>query len=167
MKRVATLLASSKHSQLEGPSGTVSDPSWLFAPQWYGRALYTPGRTTIIVGTIFLHCILTLPQHQRYGYGKLLIEFSLELLELLMKHSDGEMSIDEIAHKMSITHADVTNTCATLGLFKHYKGSHIICLSDAVIERYEKSKTKRKRIDPECLRWKPPVFTRDQLQFGF
>ncbi|KAJ7217849.1 histone acetyltransferase, MYST superfamily [Mycena pura] len=143
-------------------------------------------------------CILTLPQHQRYGYGKLLIEFSYELskkeaklgspekplsdlgllsyrsywadtiLELLMKHSDGEMSIDEIAHKTSITHADVTNTCATLGLFKHYKGSHIICLSDAVIERYEKSKTKRKRrIDPECLRWKPPVFTRDQLRFGF
>ncbi|KAF7321690.1 Histone acetyltransferase [Mycena kentingensis (nom. inval.)] len=143
-------------------------------------------------------CILTLPQHQRYGYGKLLIEFSYELskkegklgspekplsdlgllgyrsywadtiLELLMKHADGEMSIDEIAQRTSITHADITNTCATLGLFKHYKGSHIICLSDAILERYEKSKTKRKRrIDPECLRWKPPVFTRDQLRFGF
>ncbi|KAF7306068.1 Histone acetyltransferase [Mycena chlorophos] len=143
-------------------------------------------------------CILTLPQHQRYGYGKLLIEFSYELskkegklgspekplsdlgllsyrsywadtiLELLMKHTDGEMTIDEIANRTSITHADITNTCATLGLFKHYKGSHIICLSDAIIERYEKSKQKRKRrIDPECLRWKPPVFTRDQLRFGF
>ncbi|KAJ7072131.1 histone acetyltransferase, MYST superfamily [Mycena amicta] len=143
-------------------------------------------------------CILTLPQHQRYGYGKLLIEFSYELskkegklgspekplsdlgllgyrsywadaiLELLMRHTDGEMSIDEIAQRTSITHADITNTCATLGLFKHYKGSHIICLSDAVIERYEKSKAKRKRrIDADCLRWKPPVFTRDQLRFGF
>ncbi|KAF7315482.1 Histone acetyltransferase [Mycena indigotica] len=160
-------------------------------------------------------CILTLPQHQRYGYGKLLIEFSYELskkegklgspekplsdlgllgyrsywadtiLELLMKHTDGDMSIDDIAQKTSITHADITNTympsflvqvantdsqprCATLGLFKHYKGTHIICLSDAVVERYEKSKAKRKRrIDPECLRWKPPVFTRDQLRFGF
>ncbi|KAJ7287849.1 histone acetyltransferase, MYST superfamily [Mycena rebaudengoi] len=143
-------------------------------------------------------CILTLPQHQRFGYGKLLIEFSYELskkegklgspekplsdlgllgyrsywadtiLELLMNWGDGEMSIDDIAQKTSITHADVTNTCATLGLFKHYKGSHIICLNNAVIERYEKSKTKRRRrINPEHLKWKPPVFTRDQLRFGF
>ncbi|KAJ7647149.1 histone acetyltransferase, MYST superfamily [Roridomyces roridus] len=143
-------------------------------------------------------CILTLPQHQRFGYGKLLIEFSYELskkegklgspekplsdlgllgyrsywadtiLELLMNSGDGEMSIDDIAQKTSITHADVTNTCATLGLFKHYKGSHIICLNNAVIERYEKSKNKRKRrINAEHLRWKPPVFTRDQLRFGF
>ncbi|KAJ7902104.1 histone acetyltransferase, MYST superfamily [Mycena olivaceomarginata] len=143
-------------------------------------------------------CILTLPQHQRFGYGKLLIEFSYELskkegklgspekplsdlgllgyrsywadtiLELLMNSGDGEMSIDDIAQKTSITHADVTNTCATLGLFKHYKGSHIICLNNAVLERYEKSRNKRKRrINPEQLRWKPPVFTRDQLRFGF
>jgi histone acetyltransferase HTATIP len=85
-------------------------------------------------------CILTLPQHQRFGYGKLLIEFSYELskkegklgspekplsdlgllgyrsywadtiLELLMNSGDGEMSIDDIAQKTSITHADVTNT---------------------------------------------------------
>ncbi|KAJ6500116.1 histone acetyltransferase, MYST superfamily [Mycena vitilis] len=143
-------------------------------------------------------CILTLPQHQRFGYGKLLIEFSYELskkegklgspekplsdlgllgyrsywadtiLELLMNSGDGEMSIDDIAQKTAITHADVTNTCATLGLFKHYKGSHIICLNNAVLERYEKSRNKRKRrINPEHLRWKPPVFTRDQLRFGF
>ncbi|KAJ7187975.1 histone acetyltransferase, MYST superfamily [Mycena filopes] len=142
-------------------------------------------------------CILTLPQHQRFGYGKLLIEFSYELskkegklgspekplsdlgllgyrsywadtiLELLMS-SGEEMSIDDIAQKTSITHADVTNTCATLGLFKHYKGSHIICLNNAVLERIEKSRSKRKRrINPEHLRWKPPVFTRDQLRFGF
>lgn len=85
-------------------------------------------------------CILTLPQHQRFGYGKLLIEFSYELskkegklgspekplsdlgllgyrsywadtiLELLVNSGDGEMSIDDIAQKTSITHADVTNT---------------------------------------------------------
>jgi len=84
-------------------------------------------------------CILTLPQHQRHGYGKLLIEFSYELskkegklgspekplsdlgllgyraywgeiiVELLL-NSDGEISIDEIAQKTSITHADVMNT---------------------------------------------------------
>ncbi|EAU91024.2 histone acetyltransferase ESA1 [Coprinopsis cinerea okayama7 len=143
-------------------------------------------------------CILTLPQHQRHGYGKLLIEFSYELskkegklgspekplsdlgllgyraywaeaiIDLLLSTPEGELSIDEIAHKTSITHADIMNTCTTLQLFKHYKGGHAICLNNAVLEKYNKSKAKRKRrIHPECLRWKPPVFTRDQLRFGF
>ena len=84
-------------------------------------------------------CILTLPQHQRHGYGKLLIEFSYELskkecklgspekplsdlgllgyraywaetiIDLLMNTTE-EISIDDIAQKTSITHADVMNT---------------------------------------------------------
>ncbi|KAF9010544.1 histone acetyltransferase, MYST superfamily [Cyathus striatus] len=143
-------------------------------------------------------CILTLPQHQRHGYGKLLIEFSYELskkegklgspekplsdlgllgyraywaetiIDLLLNTPDGELSIDDIAQKTSITHADVMNTCTTLQLFKHYKGQHIICLNNAVLEKHQKSKNKRRRrIHPECLKWKPPVFTRDQLRFGF
>ena len=85
-------------------------------------------------------CILTLPQHQRHGYGKLLIEFSYELskkegklgspekplsdLGLLSYRSywaekivqmlvdaDDDLSIDDIAQKTSITHADVHYTC--------------------------------------------------------
>ncbi|KIK97792.1 hypothetical protein PAXRUDRAFT_824562 [Paxillus rubicundulus Ve08.2h10] len=140
-------------------------------------------------------CILTLPQHQRHGYGKLLIEFSYELskkegklgspekplsdlgllgyraywaeviVELLLNTTD-ELSIDDIAQKTSITHADIMNTCTTLQLFKHYKGQHIICLSDAVLEKHEKARSKRRRrIHPEHIIWKPPVFTRDQLRF--
>lgn len=84
-------------------------------------------------------CILTLPQHQRHGYGKVLIEFSYELskkegklgspekplsdlgllgyraywaetiVELLITSQD-ELSIDDIAQKTAITHADVMNT---------------------------------------------------------
>ncbi|KAH6914374.1 histone acetyltransferase ESA1 [Coprinopsis sp. MPI-PUGE-AT-0042] len=143
-------------------------------------------------------CILTLPQHQRHGYGKLLIEFSYELskkegklgspekplsdlgllgyraywaeaiIDLLLATPDGELSIDEIAQKTSITHSDIMNTCTTLQLLKHYKGGHAICLNNAVMEKYNKSKAKRRRrIQPEALKWKPPVFTRDQLRFGF
>jgi len=142
-------------------------------------------------------CILTLPQHQRHGYGKLIIEFSYELskkegklgspekplsdlgllsyraywaetiVELLYNSTD-ELSIDDIAQKTSITHADVMNTCNTLQLFKHYKGQHIICLPEAVLERHEKVRNKhRRRIYSEHLIWKPPVFTRDQLRFGW
>ncbi|TCD69826.1 Histone acetyltransferase [Steccherinum ochraceum] len=142
-------------------------------------------------------CILTLPQHQRFGYGKLLIEFSYELskkeqklgspekplsdlgllsyraywadtiIELLLSTSD-DISIDDIAQKTSITHADIMNTCTTLQLFKHYKGQHVISLPDTLQERHRKSKEKRKRrINPESLAWRPPVFTRDQLRFGW
>ncbi|KAG2747378.1 hypothetical protein P692DRAFT_20737452 [Suillus brevipes Sb2] len=140
-------------------------------------------------------CILTLPQHQRHGFGKLLIEFSYELskkegklgspekplsdlgllgyraywaeviVELLINTTD-ELSIDDIAQKTSITHADIMNTCTTLQLFKHYKGQHIICLSEAVLEKHEKVRNKRRRrIYADNLIWKPPVFTRDQLRF--
>ncbi|KAF9469940.1 histone acetyltransferase, MYST superfamily [Collybia nuda] len=143
-------------------------------------------------------CILTLPQHQRHGYGKLLIEFSYELskkesklgspekplsdlgllsyraywaetiIELLINSPDGELSVDDIAQRTAITHADVMNTCMTLQLFKHYKGQHIICLNNAVMEKHQKSLSKRRRrIHSDRLKWKPPVFTRDQLRFGW
>jgi histone acetyltransferase HTATIP len=55
-----------------------------------------------------------------------------------------------------------------LELFKHYKGQNVICLSEAVMERHAKAQAKRRRrIHPENLIWKPPVFTRDQLRFGW
>lgn len=90
-------------------------------------------------------CILTLPQHQRHGYGKVLIEFSYELskkegklgspekplsdlgllsyraywgetiVELLVNTTE-ELSIDDIAQKTSITHADVMNTYVALSI---------------------------------------------------
>jgi histone acetyltransferase HTATIP len=142
-------------------------------------------------------CILTLPQHQRHGFGKLIIEFSYELSKKegklgspekplsdlgllsyraywadtivdLLVNSSEELSIDDIAQKTAITHADVMNTCTTLQLFKHYKGQHIICISDAILERHAKWLSKRRRhIHAEHLIWKPPVFTRDQLRFGW
>jgi histone acetyltransferase HTATIP len=89
-------------------------------------------------------CILTLPQHQRHGYGKLLIEFSYELskkeaklgspekplsdlgllgyraywaetiIELLINSADGELSVDDIAQRTAITHADVMNTYVSI-----------------------------------------------------
>jgi histone acetyltransferase HTATIP len=85
-------------------------------------------------------CILTLPQYQRHGYGKTLIEFSYELskkeqklgspekplsdlgllsyraywadtiVELLLTTPDNEISIDEIAQKTSIVHSDIMHT---------------------------------------------------------
>lgn len=88
-------------------------------------------------------CILTLPQYQRMGFGKLLIEFSYELskkegklgspekplsdlgllsyraywaetiVEILLNSRD-DISIDEIATKSSIVHSDVMHTYVDL-----------------------------------------------------
>ena len=84
-------------------------------------------------------CILTLPQHQRKGYGKLLIQFSYELSKVegkygspekplsdlgllsyraywqeeivkLLANGDEEISLDEIAARTSIAHADIMHT---------------------------------------------------------
>lgn len=86
-------------------------------------------------------CILTLPQYQRHGFGRVLIEFSYELtkkegklgspekplsdlgllgyraywqekiIDLLVNADDQEeLSIDDIAQRTAITHADVLNT---------------------------------------------------------
>ncbi|SPO37998.1 probable ESA1 - histone acetyltransferase [Pseudozyma flocculosa] len=142
-------------------------------------------------------CILTLPQHQRCGYGKLLIEFSYELtkrenklgspekplsdlgllgyraywaetiVELLLK-TDEDISIEEVAHKTAIVHADVLHTCMALNMLKQYQGKHYLVLSDAVIAQHDRqAKKKRRRINPDKLNWTPPVFSRQQLQFGW
>ncbi|KAI8459888.1 histone acetyltransferase htatip, partial [Phakopsora pachyrhizi] len=145
-------------------------------------------------------CILTLPQYQRLGFGKLLIEFSYELskkegklgspekplsdlgllsyrayweevivgfiLESLDRNED--VSIDEIAQKTAIVHADIMHVCQALQMLKYHNKQHIFCLSEAIIERYQKMKRKkRRRIQTNQLSWKPPVFSRAQLQFGF
>ncbi|CDK28668.1 unnamed protein product [Kuraishia capsulata CBS 1993] len=143
-------------------------------------------------------CILTLPQYQRHGYGKLLIQFSYELskvegktgspekplsdlgllsyraywadtiVSLLAESSTAEMSIDEISSQTSMTTTDILHTLQTLNMLKYYKGQHIICLTDQVMESYEKlTKKKRHLLDPSKLVWRPPVFTASQLRFGW
>ncbi|KAI8854049.1 acyl-CoA N-acyltransferase [Chytridium lagenaria] len=99
-------------------------------------------------------CILTLPQYQRMGYGKLLIAFSYELskiekktgspekplsdlgllsyrsfwadtlLEKLYKYK-GEITIAELSEETSITADDIMHTLQTLDLLKYYRGQFI------------------------------------------
>lgn len=96
-------------------------------------------------------CILTLPQYQRSGYGRLLIEFSYTLskregkqgspekplsdLGLLsyraywqetvvdaLLEAKGEITVDELAQKMAMTPADVLHTLLSLNALKFYVG---------------------------------------------
>ncbi|CAO3594944.1 unnamed protein product [Absidia cylindrospora] len=140
-------------------------------------------------------CILTLPQYQRHGFGKLLIGFSyllskaegrtgspekplsdLGLLSYRAYWTDtivdyllsatGDVTIDEIALHTSISTQDILHTLQNIGALKYYRGQHIICLGDKVIEQWERSKSKRKRvISPDKLDWKPLHFSASQLRF--
>lgn len=116
-------------------------------------------------------CILTLPQYQRSGFGRLLIEFSYTLskregkqgspekplsdLGLLsyraywqetivdsLLESKGEVTIDELATKCAMTATDVLHTLLSLSALKFYKGQHVVVLTDAVIAQKEKQREK-------------------------
>lgn len=126
-------------------------------------------------------CILTLPQYQRAGWGRLLIQFSYELskregkngspekplsdlgllsyraywaetlVDLIMT-SSVEVTIDELANRTSMTTQDVLHTLQNLNMLKYHKGSHIIYVSEQTVGDYEKWKKKRKRsIEPDGL----------------
>ena len=140
-------------------------------------------------------CILTLPQYQRKGYGKLLIAFSYELsliekktgspekplsdLGLLSYRSywadviidycmncRGEISIQEISEATSISTDDIMNTIHSMDILKFYKGSFVLYLDEKSVAQYEKNKNKkREKIDPSKLDWVPPKFLPSQLTF--
>lgn len=118
-------------------------------------------------------CILTLPQYQRKGFGKLLIAFSYELskregklgspekplsdlgllgyraywqetiVDLLM---DGrtDANIEELGAATAMTTNDVLHTLQNLHMIKTSKNQHVIVLTDAVVAQWKKQKEKEK-----------------------
>lgn len=121
-------------------------------------------------------CILTLPQYQRLGYGKLLIQFSYELSKkegklgspekplsdlgllsyraywaetiaaLLIEDKPREISVEEIATQTSMTTTDILHTLQTMNMLRYYKGQHIICITDQVSQAHDKLKKKNKHV---------------------
>ncbi|MCJ1239622.1 Histone acetyltransferase [Varicellaria rhodocarpa] len=139
-------------------------------------------------------CILTLPQYQRKGFGKVLIQFSYELskregklgspekplsdlgllgyraywqdtiVDLLMEEGRSEVTVEELGALSAMTTADVLHTLQNLNMLRYNKGQHAVVLSDALVEQKERQREREKvrgkrKIDPERLMWKPPVFT--------
>ncbi|KAA8901385.1 acyl-CoA N-acyltransferase [Sphaerosporella brunnea] len=138
-------------------------------------------------------CILTLPQYQRHGYGKLLIAFSYELSKRegklgspekplsdlgllsyraywqdtivdLLLDVKGEITIDELASMSAMTTQDVIHTLQNLNMLKYYKGQHVIVLTDAILAQKERQRERQKvkgyrKLEPDNLQWKPPVFS--------
>lgn len=140
-------------------------------------------------------CILTLPQYQRMGFGKLLIQFSYELSKIerktgspekplsdlgllsyrsywadtiveLLYETKRDLSIVEISEITSITSEDILHTLQSMDLIRYYKGQFVLYLSEKNITYHEKNMAKnRTRIDPSCLDWVPPKFLPSQLRF--
>ncbi|KAL4735180.1 hypothetical protein BDV11DRAFT_208719 [Aspergillus similis] len=121
-----------------------------------------------------LACILTLPQYQRRGYGRLLISFSYELskregkvgspekplsdlgllgyrqywretlVEILMDSGRETVSENELAMLTSMTEKDVHETLVTFKMLRYNKGQWIIVLTDEVIEERNRRLEKEK-----------------------
>lgn len=83
-----------------------------------------------------------------------------------------EISIEEISQITCMTTTDILHTLSTLQILRYYKGQHIIVITDQIMSLYEKlvKKVKEKKkheLDPEKLQWTPPIFTANQLRFGW
>lgn len=142
-----------------------------------------------------LACILTLPQHQRKGWGKVLISFSYELakrtghigspekplsdlglisyrsywadaiLSVISEHS-GDISIEELSAMTCITCEDILHTIQALDLLCYFRGQHIMLLSEKILADMQRQGKRRSVvIDPSFLKWTPPVFTLHQLRY--
>ncbi|KAJ2708934.1 Histone acetyltransferase, partial [Coemansia sp. D1744] len=110
-----------------------------------------------------LACILTLPQYQRMGFGRVLMQFSYELskaegkvgspekplsdlgllsyrtfwsemlVDLLVGY-DGEISIDDLSQLTCFTVQDIMHALFSLDAIRYYHGQHCIVLSERVME---------------------------------
>ncbi|CCX32049.1 acyl-CoA N-acyltransferase [Pyronema domesticum] len=119
-------------------------------------------------------CILTLPQYQRHGYGKLLIAFSYELtkreaklgspekplsdlgllsyraywqdtiVDILLDWKGGDLTIDELSNCSAMTTQDIIHTLQNLNMLKYYKGQHVIVLTDAILAQKERQRERQR-----------------------
>jgi histone acetyltransferase HTATIP len=116
-----------------------------------------------------------MPQYQRMGYGKVLIEFSYELskvekkmgspekplsdlgllsyrsfwsdiiLEKLIDYR-GDLTIGQLSDITAFTTEDILSTLQSMDVLRYYKGQFVICLSPKHHQQYEKFKSKKNRI---------------------
>ncbi|PVU94811.1 hypothetical protein BB559_002927 [Furculomyces boomerangus] len=142
-----------------------------------------------------LACILTLPQHQRGGYGRLLIQFSYELTKIenkvgspekplsdlgllsyrtywaeklveLLIDFRGSLSIEEISKMTAFTPQDILHALYSIDAIRYYHGQHAIIFNEATVNGYYKNKAKRRRVvNPNAIKWKPPQFSSLELRF--
>ena len=120
-----------------------------------------------------LSCILTLPFHQRKGYGKFLIEFSYllskreqkygsperplsdlgystyfaywtqKICETLRKWEGNAITINDIAEETHIKQKDIHNVMSDLHLLAYDNGSYIVIADKKILDELEKRTGKK------------------------
>lgn len=127
-------------------------------------------------------CVLVLPQYQRRGFGRLLIDFSyllskreriaaspekplsdlgllsyrqywMEKITDILVHSKS-ISINDIRDMSSITTDDIVHTLRAQNMLMFYNGVPCFVIRDKVLAKYEKSLGGAK-LDAEYLQWEP------------
>ncbi|CAN3360434.1 histone acetyltransferase Esa1p [Diutina catenulata] len=88
------------------------------------------------------------------------------------KASSSEITIEEISSITCMTTTDILHTLTTLQILRYYKGQHIIVITDQIMAIYEKlikkiKEKKKHELDHRKLSWTPPLFTANQLRFGW
>jgi len=130
-------------------------------------------------------CILVLPQHQRKGYGKLLIDLAYHitmregkvgspekplsdlgqlsfrsywtevLLDALRSHR-GNLSIKDLAVRTAIHSDDIIATLQSLNLIRFWKGQHVISVSPKIVDEHLRTNRRQSlRCEPTLLTWQP------------
>eukprot|EP00854_Cymbomonas_tetramitiformis_P018346 gene18346-21881_t len=141
-----------------------------------------------------LACILTFPQYQRKGFGKILIAFSYELskkehkvgtperplsdlgllsyrsywtrvLLNIIKKRRGNISIKDLSEMTAIKTDDIISTLQHLNLIQYQKGQHVIYANPKIIEQQLKEVGSGAPIDASKLIWTPYNSEKDYVGY--
>ncbi|CCD70078.1 Histone acetyltransferase Tip60 homolog [Caenorhabditis elegans] len=93
-----------------------------------------------------------------------------ELFAFKRRHPGEDITVQDISQSTSIKREDVVSTLQQLDLYKYYKGSYIIVISDEKRQVYEKrieAAKKKTRINPAALQWRPKEYGKKRAQIMF
>lgn len=85
--------------------------------------------------------------------------WKLIILEYLCSYKGKEISIRDISQETGVNAYDIISTLQAMGMLKYWKGKHLILTRQDILDDYRVNRRKKdsfKRIDPACLKWKPP-----------
>ena len=139
-----------------------------------------------------LACILTFPQYQRKGYGKLLISISYELTKIegttgspekplsdLGKISyrsywayvigkcfeeDQDITMSDIQNMTGIKYDDVLSTLHSMNLLKSWKGQYVISIKQSFLDQHKQQSRRIRLCNPKCLYWEPPLEKNEKVK---
>ncbi|XP_078672815.1 histone acetyltransferase KAT7-like isoform X2 [Branchiostoma floridae x Branchiostoma belcheri] len=87
------------------------------------------------------------------------------LLKYLHEHKhDREISIKDLSTETGVNPYDIVSTLQAMSMLKYWKGKHIVLKRQDLIDEYLKKQASKppdhKAIDPNSLKWTPPVTTK-------